>query len=265
MPIPNVIVKAPQGDGAGTRTAMPMLREAALTALEAFAPNEAEKHAQALLDVWQAKLKMQTTEYVRRMSTVRQAVGGEAPEMALVTNASGSLYPWFDLFCAGPYQIVGGAGYLPHKIIRADEWAFMLCALWRNPAGINWDPASPSAAGVLSAYHFRIGLPTVNLVSVTAGPVLGPYDFAPIGGGYINSFYALIPPGTLPVPPQGQPHLYEVNMLVDAFGPNEAAASQPFAGFATWIYDPDTQPPTIMSPAPPHWHHDIPVRFLVHS
>ncbi len=235
--------------------------EAATEAAEVFAPEELEQHAQVLLDAWEAKLKMQSKDYTKRAMAMAR---GEGLEMA--EPITGPIpYPWWNLLAAGPYQITGGPGgpFLPNKIIQATEVSFLLCILWRNPACINWMCPGPSAATVMSAYDITIHLETVNLTNVTNGPDFGPFTFSPIGAGYLNSFFV---PLTFPAPPQGKPDLYEINMTADVSGP---VPGLPFAGYSTWVFDPDLEPPVfppfLRPGVPAHWDHDKPCRFMVYT
>jgi hypothetical protein len=262
-----VIAKAKPTEG---MPSMGTVRAAANAAAEVYAQDEMEKHAQVILDAWVAKLKEQTRVYTRAtMAQVARAsepvaAGGEEAELAGITSTAPFLppYAWFDLFCAGPFQFAPGAAFLPHKVIRAGEPSFMLGVLWRNPAPINFIVGNPSAADMMAALNFSVWFETVNLTSVTDGPDFGPFVFSPIGGGFINAFFA---PLTFAAPPSGKPNLYEVNMTVDVTGPGIVPATLPFSGFATWQFDPDFQPPTLVPGTIPSFKQDIPARFLVHS
>lgn len=270
----------------GAALAMPVgtVRAAAEAAAEAFGPDEVDKHAQAILDAWEVKLKEQTREYTRRAMALARGekamAGGGRLEMAGAIGQPAGLppYPWFDLLAVGPFQPVPAAGpppfppagpFLPHRVIRAAEPAFMLGALWRNPAGINWDAFNPAAAAVMSALNFTVQFEVVNLTSVSNGPDLAPVVLAPIGGGFLNVFVVPIPAGFFPAPPQGKPTLYEIHMTVDATGPGPAAATLPFSGFSTWVFDPDgataIAPPFILPGVAPGYRFDVPARILVHS
>jgi hypothetical protein len=266
-----VVAKAPPEEGMirpiGT------VRAAAAAAAEVYAREEMEKHAQATLDAWVAILKEQTRLYTRKMMAQAakrpevMAAGGEGPEAAFWSG--NAPYPWFDLYFSGPYQWSPSANvYMPQKVIQVNDWAYLLGTLWRNPAPINFISGNPSAADMLSALNFSVWFELVNLTTVADGPDFLPYRPLPIpiGGGFVNGFFAWIPPGTFPTPPEGKPHLYEVNLTVDATGPGPVPAALPFSGFATWIFDPDSQPAFYDIPAQgPHWHYDVPARFLVHS
>ena len=250
------------------------VREAAYAAAETYAPDEVEKHAQVILDAWVAKVKEQTREYTRdamaRVNQKRETVaqgGAGIAELAGPISTAPLLptYAWFDLFCAGPFQFAPGAAFLPHKVINVTEISFMLGILWRNPAPINFIPGNPAAAAVMAALDFTVWFEGMNLTTVTNEGDLGPFVFSPIGGGFINAFFALITPGALPVPPQGKPNLYELNMTVDVTGPGLVPATLPFSGYATWQFDPDGTPPTLLPGTVPTLKQDVPTRFLVHS
>jgi hypothetical protein len=250
------------------------IRQAARAAAETFAPDEIEKHAQAIMDAWKARLEVHTKAYTRSM-LARAAKPKQVLEAGHTTLPENP-YTWFNLMCAGPYQWTPNFGFLPNKIVRYNEWAYMLACIWRNPEGVNWDPYSMSAAQIMSAYNFQVWFECVNLTTVSDGPDLGPFNFAPIGGGYLTLFQVLMPPGTFPTPASGRAHLYEINMTMDVTGPGSWIAGGPLSGFATWIFDPDLEQ-EIPAPVPPywpseptsekpaHWHYDIPVRFLVHA
>jgi hypothetical protein len=243
-----------------------MVRAAATAAAETFAPDEMEKHAQVIADAWAAKLKEQTREYTRYAmgQAVAQTQGGEGAELAGITSGTPP-YAWFDLYYAGPFQFAPGAAFLPHKVIRVTEDAFMIGVLWRNPAPINFIIGNPTAADMMAALNFSVWFESVNLTNVSNGPDFGPFVFSPMGGGFINAFVVPIPGSTFPAPPQGRAHLYEINMTVDVTGPGIVPATLPFSGFATWQFDPDSQPPTLLPGTTPTLKQDIPARFLIHS
>lgn len=251
-----------------------MVRAAAMAAAETFGPDEVDKHAQTILDAWVAQLKEQTRIYTRKVmaQAAQTSQGGEGVETAFWSGPAAAPYSWFDLLFAGPFQIPipdpAMQTFLPHKVIRFDNWAFLLGALWRNPTPINYILNNPSAAQMTSAFNFKIKFECINLSTVADGPDFLPLIPLPepIGGGPVDGFIALIPPLTFPEPPQGEPNLYEVNLTADVTGPGVVAAGLPFTGFATWMWDPDLEPPFLFQPVQgPHWHYDVPARFLVHA
>lgn len=232
--------------------------EAASVAAEMYAPEEMEEHAQVMIDAWHARLEEKNKLYARRVRELSR----EQPEIAEPISYYG-LYPWWNLLLAGPFQFFRPNGpFRPHKIIKHGEPAYFLAALWRNPLGINYDWTSPSACTVMTGWTFSLCLQTMNLSNVTDGP-----DFpnaGPLTGNFspycIDIFYI---PIRFPVRPvQGKPDLYETNMTVDITAPYGAV---PFAGYSTWIYDPDYEPPFLGIPGvPPRLQHDIPARFMVY-
>jgi hypothetical protein len=269
--------------------------DAAAKAAAAFTRDEVEKHVEALEQAWEAKLVAQTQQYTRRaeeLARMRGTDGTEEPEIAEPISLPPGLppYPWWNVLLAGPFQpgiapdpSLPPGPYLPHKIIAVNEPSFMIAAIWRNPAGIDWNGTNPSAANVMSAFNLSISFETCNLTSCTNGPDFGPFEFAPLGPGVVTWVRLIFPAGTFPVPAQGRPNLYEMNMTADVSGP---VAGLPFAGFATWVYDPDLEPP-IWPPrlpfphplpppwppippqvflwwSPPHWQFERPARFMVY-
>jgi hypothetical protein len=189
-------------------------------------------------------------------------------------------YTWWNLLLAGPFQApqVGGP-FLPSKVIRAGEPAFMLAVIRRNPNPI---PATLiSAATLMRPLEYTLRLETMNLTNVANGP-----DFGPIVNTFANDVFGFLNlhviPINFPAPPQGRPNLYEANMVVDISGP---VSGMPFAGYNTWILDPDTEPaigsPTgffvfspnlgglVFVPGLPSGggglQHDVPARFLVYT
>lgn len=245
-------------------TAPTSIAAAAQEAATIFAPDEIEKHANVLMDAWGSILKKRTDEYTKQAMSMAQGEGLEIGE-PISPGAFGIPYPWFDVLLAGPFQPLGGAGgpFLPQKIIAAGEPAFMLGAVWRNPACVNWLCPSPSAATLMSPINLRIWLETCNVTTCTNGPDFGPINFDPLGPGFLNLFFV---PLNFPIPPEGRPNLYEMNATADASGP---VAGLPFAGYSTWIFDPDLQPPIfppLLRPGvPPHWDYDKPARFMVYK
>lgn len=233
-----------------------------------------QKNAEAIAKAWEEKLKEQTKVYTRQLVALtnnKKEAGVEAAEP--ITLHGGIPYQWWNLLLAGPFQLVAPLGpFLPHKIIRAGEPAFMIAALWRNPSPLPGGP-NPSAAQIMSPFEYRIWLETCNLSSCMDGPDFGPVGNV-FGGGFINTHVIPLVPGAFAAPPQGRPSLYEMNMVVDILGPG--VGLPPFAGYATWVLDPDLEPPFFFPFVPgvgpviipgvgPRLQHDIPARFLVYS
>lgn len=252
---------------AGART----IAEAANAAAEVFAPDEIEKHAQALADAWMAKLTVQTKAYTKQLAAMEKT----RPEAAEPITMLGAVpYQWWNLILAGPFQAGVPTGpFLPRKIINTTEACFFLVALWRNPAPLG---GGPSAANVMSAYNYRVWLQSSDITTMTAGPntaLPSPTTSFNFGGGFINIHTRIFPAGSFTGAVQGRPELYEMNALVDILGPGPGLPA--FAGYSTWVLDPDTEPPFafpfIRGVGPvavpgvgPRLQHDTPARFMIY-
>ena len=190
----------------------------------------------------------------------------------LVTTAG---YKYWDCLLLGPYQ----RSYMdrPTKIIVANEPALMVGLIW-----INRDRATD---GGVSGAEFLAGRPysacfraieissSLNVVSHTARGT-----FASLPNEFVPVYWSFQPkdPGDFPT-------MYEVHFAVDI-----AVSGLPFATFATWHWDPESDQsipgwnvPLLMrwlygasdvpdipidNPAlQPHFDHDIPARFLVYK
>jgi hypothetical protein len=250
------------------------VREAALAAAETHS-NDVEKQALAIGQAWLSKLNEQAKTYGKRLKEVSSEVGIAATDIETPTG-----YTWWNLLLAGPFQAPAPGGpFLASKVIRAGEPAFMLAVIRRNPNSI---PGTLiSASTLMMPLEYTLRLETVNLTDVVNGPTFGPI-VQTFGAGIFGFLNLHIIPITFPVPPQGKPDLYEANMLVDISGP---VAGMPFAGFNTWILDPDAEPaigsPTgffifspslgglVFVPGLPAGggglQHDTPARFLVYT
>ena len=248
--------------------------EAAETAARVYAPEETDEQVQQIMDYVEAKLSARTERYVER--AYQLAREGPQLEIAEPIGPVFPLYPYWNLLLYGPFQALGGPGgpFLPHKVIRANETAFVIAAVWRNPACMNWVCPAPSAATLMSPYELTIRLELFNFATV-ANPPAPAFPFAPLGPGNINLTSFTL--GPFAAPPQGQPHLFEAFLTADVTGPGAVGAALPFAGYTTWIFDPDTEPSIFPPPLPPPgvppflgfvpqmWQLDIPARFLVYS
>jgi hypothetical protein len=194
-----------------------------------------------------------------------QHEGNGEVELAAEPDSSffGISYPWWNILVIGPLQAVAPGGpFLPSKIIRTGEDAFMIVVLWRNPLPLPGGP-NPSAAQIMAPYRFVVRGETINLSSVIDGPDLTPVSGV-FGGGFINAFVMPIATGTFPTPSEGRPILYELNFVMDILGVGPGLP--PFAGYATWVLDPDAEPAFLGIPGvPAELQHDIPVRFLVYK
>lgn len=214
---------------------------------EDTAETELESDVQAVIDECATKLDAATTLYqkqVAEMATTRQTAergNGAAPLAAeVVSRFFGVPYSWWNLLMLGPFQrVTQGGPYRPSKIIRYGEPAFMIAALWRNP---NPMPGGPSPAEIMAPFRYRIRGEVLNLSNLGDGP-----DFQPktgvFGGGFKNVRRMWLPEPAQ-APTEGKPILCEANFTVDVLGVGPGLP--PFAGFSTWLYDPDTEPPFVI-------------------
>lgn len=257
---------------------------AAEEAADKYEAGDLDHHAEAISKAWEALLKEQTKQYGKQLAgvtaqmTKARTAGTEAAEPIIVVG--GVPYQWWNLLLAGPFQLgVPYGPFMPTKIIRANEPSFAIVALWRNPFPL---AGGPSAAAMMAGLSYRVNLATINLSTVTSGPAFqqpaGPVP-AMFGGGFVNLWTFTFPPGTFGTPPQGAPHLFEMNATVDVVSPAGAPplpiGLPPFAGFATWVLDPDLEPPFFFPSIPgvgpvfipgvgKHLQHEIPCRLLVY-
>lgn len=212
------------------------LREAAQAAAEEYGSDEMEKQAQAIGEAWLAKLYQQSKEQAKNVKQAKEMLSQQGLEITDIVTPAG--YAWWELLLGGPFQAqTPGGPFLPSKVIRAGEPAFFLAVIRRNP-----DPIPTlmiSASTVMQAYDYTIRLQSIDLTHVADGPDFGPI-VATFGAG-IFGFLNLhvVPIVGVPAPPQGDPTLFETNMLVDISGP---VPGLPFAGYNTWILDPDSDP-----------------------
>ncbi len=241
-------------------------------------PTIDESEVLRLAETYAARLKTWTEAYQQEWPRRYRAKIEEQVEAALAQRGDGEMvaaaaepdseffgitYPWWNILVLGPFQAVAPLGpFRPSKIIRTGEDAFMIVVLWRNPLPLPGGP-NPSAAQIMASYEWEVRGETINLSDVTNGPDLAPVT-GTFGGGFIDAFVMPIPPGTFPTPAEGRPLLYELNFVMDIKGVGPGLP--PFAGYATWVFDPDTEPPFLFVPeAPAGLQHDVPVRFLVYS
>ncbi|MFC1463244.1 MAG: hypothetical protein ACFLMY_00195 [Candidatus Brachytrichaceae bacterium NZ_4S206] len=251
-----VIVKATNGQHSKSAAA------AAAEAVERYGPADAAAQAEAIAQAWKEKLIQQTRALNKRVAQAA-AGNGAAPEAGAPIGPG--LYNWFDVLVAGPFQAVAALGpFRPHKIIAANEAAFLLVAIWRNPLPI--PPGGPSAAQVMTGLSYHVNLETMNLTTVSDGP-----DFMQsgmFGGGFVDVHVFNFPAGTFGLPASGKPSLFEIIATVDVVAPGGAplpVGLPPFAAFSTWQFDPDIEPPIppFTPGVAPQLQHDIPTRIMV--
>ncbi|MBL7256264.1 hypothetical protein [Paractinoplanes lichenicola] len=200
----------------------------------------------------------------------RSGNGGPAAEAADAQATFGGVpYQFFDLIAVGPFQPIGPVGpFQPSRIIQTGEPAFLIAAIWRNPLPLGFTPGNPSAAQIMTGQSFAVQGLTVNVNSVTPGPVLGPITSV-FGAGNINLFVLPIP--SLPAPPDLSPRVLDITLTIDVNG------VAPFAGYASTWLQLDSEPPFVFPFLPgagggpvvvpgltPSFVRDTPVRVLIY-
>jgi hypothetical protein len=233
-----------------------------------------DQQLQGIMNTIEQKLLASTKKYQQQVEQLvaKASEPKSASEIAEpISSFFGITYQWWNLLMLGPYQRVAPLGpFRPSKIIRNGEPAYMIAALWRNPLPLPGGP-NPSAAQIMAPFTCRIRGEVINLTAVANGRDYTPVDLT-FGGGFINLVRMPVPTA-VPAPADGQPALLEANFTVDILGPG--VGLPPFAGFSTWLFDPDYEPPFLFPYIPgvgpvfvpgtgPQLQHDTPARYLVY-
>jgi hypothetical protein len=249
-------------------------REAAVANASSATTTDLDQQIQAVVSMCEQKLVNATKKYqlqVEQLMSQANAPKTSSEATDPVSSFFGITYQWWNLLMLGPFQAVAPLGpFRPSKIIRAGEPAFMVAALWRNPLPLPGGP-NPSAAQIMSPFTYRIRGEVINLSAVSNG-----LDYTPVtatfGAPFINLHVMSVPTAT-PAPTDGSPTLLEANFTVDILGPG--VGLPPFAGYSTWLFDPDNEPgfvfpfipgvgPVVIPGTGPQLQHDIPARYLVY-
>jgi hypothetical protein len=216
---------------------------------------EVPPEAQAWMQKHDVRMRRRLERYVDALDAARTEEAG-ALEAGAVSVGS---YVGMDILAYSPIQAITLPPYEPHKIIRGGEEAVIWALLFVNPA-----VSIPSGFAVpptvqLGGRGFRVRCEQINLTNVSNGP-----DFTRIG-----TFPSPAPaftwiPFVFTAPnPGADPFLMEANITVDV-----TDLAQPWAAFATWHYDIESDPgiPSFGVPfTPAQLQHDIPMRYLVYS
>jgi len=175
-----------------------------------------------------------------------------APERAELTG-------YWNVWAVGPWQ---PAAPQPSQMIKIGELARIYTVVWLNP---NYELPGPTTACTLLsnlADKFEIKYATGNLNTWALGPgplnVQHSVDVVSNQCWYVDVLEFTAQPGW-----EG---LYEMNISVRVRGANPDQVP-PFAGYATAIRDIDPDlfyPPAGPPPRGPHWHFDIPCRFMIY-
>jgi hypothetical protein len=207
------------------------------------AEEEVDPKIKTAMAIMEDQIAKKIEDFKKRMASI---------EAATPINPVG--YQNWNCLLLGPYQTIGNPPYLPNKVVAGGQPCYMRGLVWVNqavPAVGGW-PASIVLGG--RAYNLRFG--TVDLTTVTPGPSQNfPLTFSSPALELNWQTWVFTPPDPGPTP-----HIYEVNLTMDVI-----LANQPFAGFATWHYDPDAEIPFWTMPAQPAgWEFERPARFMVY-
>jgi len=214
-------------------------------------PTDVLDRVRNFVEGYTTSLEAKTEAFARSVEAAKAGPKTEAADPVLPGG-----YQYWNILSLGPFQAFGPVGpYRPSKIIAAGELAWMSAVVWINP--LAGPGGSLPGTTVLGSRPWRLRFETINLSTVTNGPdatFIGTFSGpAPI----VSVFTWFFIPGD----PGINPNLYETNVTIDITNP-----AQPFAGFATWHFDPDIEPGFLGIPTVgPRLQHDIPARYLVYK
>jgi hypothetical protein len=211
-------------------------------------PQEMKEKASATLEGLVAKLSSANDRY--------RAMQGK-PTLEIAGPTAAGHYKYWDALLVGPYQFFGNPPYLPNKIIAAGELALMYSLVWVNPVPPSGTPVPPTEILGGRAYHFAFE--TIDLSSVGNGPESSGTGVFPDANAWGPTPVVAIPWWFIVPDPGPKPMaMYETNFAMDLDPPGSQ-----FAAYASWRWDPDTDPPFLWTPGSnPHFDHDIGARWL---
>ena len=219
---------------------------------------EVPPEAQAWMERQTERLTMLVEEYVDRLESSGngRAVEPEAGA-AEIGEVTVGPYVGLDVLAYSPIQPIATPPYEPHKIIRGGESAVIWALVFVNPAVDIAHGFAIPATVQLGGRGFRVRCEQIDLTTVSNGP---DFTFTGTFGSPAPSLtwfpFLLTPPD-----PGVNPRLMEANITVDI-----TDMAQPWAAFATWHFDWDSDPGFLGLPGvPPQLQHDIPMRYLVYS
>lgn len=208
---------------------------------------------EAILDTYAARLEERIDLNAKKAIELLEQ--GTRPGLELGEPYSGPVYKWQDLFVVGPIQNISTPPYLPHKIVAAGEAAFFFVFVVKNP--LPTPGPGPSALTIMNGRPFNLNAVTINLTNMSNGPDI--FISSRFNRSVVQPFMFVF---NAPVPQQGKPSLFEINVTLDVTD----GFLQPIAGFATSIFDIESDPGFPVGPANnQHLHVEQPLRFLVYK
>lgn len=217
-------------------------------------PETILKKAQNWMDWYYSFLTERTHAYVLRMAAEAEKVqaGGVKPESGGPVTHLG--YQYWNVLSAGPIQFPSDPPWRPSKIIAAGEIALLLGVVWINPAA---DPGGGIPGTVaLGARNYRVRFESINKTSVLDGPdatYSGTFPDTPATINFYAWFFSPPDPGVNP------------RWMQSMFTADVTTGAQPFAAFATWHFDPSSEPSFLLPPSvPAHWQFERPAEYLIY-
>jgi hypothetical protein len=179
---------------------------------------------------------------------------------------------WWDLYAIGPIQPDAGfygvtpPPFLPHRVIRAGEEAYIATILILNPFPLPVPPYGLVPSDILSNFclPYKIEYHTCDTTNCTKGPanlnVTHEGHFVPGHFIYVDILHFKA---------ERAGCIFETNICArilgceykDKYGRTIECTAPPFAGFARWIVNLD---PDLLFGAP-LFEFDNPVRFMVYE
>jgi hypothetical protein len=167
--------------------------------------------------------------------------------------------PWWDIYAFGPFQ--GFASYpgplAPHSVIKLGQSATIVTVVYLNPFDNVIATPPTNARDFLTSfgsipYHVSVNTGNKTSWTLAAGAGLNATQsgvLAPFGTTFFYNTFTFTPSTV---------GLHEMNISARIGNVGSAA---PFGGYATWIYDYDTD---IFGDAP-GWNVNVPVLFEVYE
>ncbi|MCI0388269.1 MAG: hypothetical protein MOB07_05835 [Acidobacteria bacterium] len=197
----------------------------------------------------------------RLHAAYQEALTTQRPELA-------EPYGWWDLFAIGPiqpgagYYGVDGPPFLPHRVIRKGEKAYIVTILILNPFPLKVPPYGLIPCEVLSNFclPFKLDYHTCDTTYCTRGPEnLNVCHEGQLKPG--KCFYVDV----LCFEAEKEGCIFETNICGRILGCHDEYGKEctapPFAGFVRWVKDIDKD----LFLGSPGLEFDNPVRFMVYD
>lgn len=251
-----LVIKSAKGAAAKpTRHSVTALTAAELGATYEGTRLNVSQDVQDAADAWIENYK--GTLIGRGEQYLQRLAGQSSDGAASLGEPTVNDYVSFDVVAVSPIQFLSLPPYAPNKIVAAGELMLLLAVQWINPQVDVANGFAIPATVQLGGRILRLSFDQLNLTTATAGPNFVHHIPlpSPAPAFIIAAQFVL-------APPVGTPQLIEVNVTSDIENP-----AQPYAAFATWHEDVDTDLPWFMGFPPtvlPGLRHDVPMRYMVY-